>query len=344
MAKDKHLVDGVDSLQEETTSDDIESFTNSSGAVSSASAVYISGNGSVGLAVASNTSQYAIGLVFEVTDATNCRVITSGLLGGFSSGMTAGTKYYLSASTAGALTTTRPTGSNYGQLVGIAYNATDLLVLPPDADNLTGYSFPTADGTNSQVLVTNGSGALSFANQSGGGGGGSDSWIAETRGNFTATLQANKYYYNGLIGYNAGVLAVSISDTALATMGAKILMQKAMMGVVPVNANLTEWKLTGFKDGLGSNNVVYDVNADIQLWKASAYANGTNVTDPTLTNIWDFTIDVDGDQLFTYGGTLSSGNSFAAGDGWFITVSRDSSGGAPYSDHYWHLALKFEPS
>jgi hypothetical protein len=200
-----------------------------------------------------------------------------------------------------------------------------------------------AKGTADQVLTMND--AATAPNwETASGGGGSDSWIAETRGNFTATLQANKYYYNGLIGYNAGVLAISISDTALATMGAKTLMQKAMMGVIPVNADLTEWKLTGFKDAGGSSNAVYDVNADIQLWKVSAYSNGTDVTDPTLTNIWDFTIDVDGDQLFTYGGTLSSGNSFSAGDGWFITVSRDSSGSAPYADHYWHLALKFEPS
>ena len=199
-----------------------------------------------------------------------------------------------------------------------------------------------AKGTADQVLTMNdGATAPGWETAAGGG---SDSWIVETRGNFTATLQANKYYYNGLIGYNAGVLAVSISDSALATIGAKTLMQKAMMGVIPVNADLTEWKLTGFKDAGGSSNAVYDVNADIQLWKVNAYSNETDVTDPTLTNILDFTIDVDGDQLFTYGGTLSSGNSFSAGDGWFITVSRDDSGSAPYADHYWHLALKFEPS
>jgi hypothetical protein len=84
MAKDTEmsLVAGVPTLK--TTSDNVEAFTNVTDAVSVGDAVYVSGNGSVALADNTDTSKEAVGLVFEVTDSTNCRVITGGLLPGFS--------------------------------------------------------------------------------------------------------------------------------------------------------------------------------------------------------------------------------------------------------------------
>lgn len=65
------------------------------------------------------------------------------------------------------------------------YGITDVPVVGTDAQaydsNLTSFvsafTLPTSDGTSNQVIVTNGSGVLSFADQSGGGGGGSFSSI-----------------------------------------------------------------------------------------------------------------------------------------------------------------------
>ena len=50
------------------------------------------------------------------------------------------------------------------------------------------YTFPVTDGQNNQVLQTNGSGQLSFANASGGGGGGGNnlSTTSPKTGNYTA--------------------------------------------------------------------------------------------------------------------------------------------------------------
>ena len=51
------------------------------------------------------------------------------------------------------------------------------------------YAFPVTDGQNNQVLQTNGSGQLSFANASGGGGGGGSSLsvVSPKTGNYTAS-------------------------------------------------------------------------------------------------------------------------------------------------------------
>lgn len=121
------LVGGLQTLS--LTSDNVEVFTNASGQVAVGDAVYINGVGSVAKAANTVTDQEAIGLVLQVVDLTNCKVITRGLIEGVLTGATANTRYYL-GSTAGGLTTTKPSGSSFAQVVGIAVNATDLLVLP----------------------------------------------------------------------------------------------------------------------------------------------------------------------------------------------------------------------
>ena len=56
----------------------------------------------------------------------------------------------------------------------MASRSRDIAKFAGSADVLT---YPTTDGTSNQVIITNGSGVLSFADQSGGGGGGSFSSI-----------------------------------------------------------------------------------------------------------------------------------------------------------------------
>lgn len=66
----------------------------------------------------------AIGMVSNVPDADNFTYVTHGVVGGLS-GLTAGAQYYLSAATAGAITTTPPAASgNAVRPVAIAMQAT----------------------------------------------------------------------------------------------------------------------------------------------------------------------------------------------------------------------------
>lgn len=92
--------------------------------------VYISSANNVSPALANNTSQsYAIGFANATATAGNpVGVKTDGIIGGFS-GLTAGSRYYLSASAAGAITASVPTGSgNTVVQVGYAKSATDVQI------------------------------------------------------------------------------------------------------------------------------------------------------------------------------------------------------------------------
>jgi hypothetical protein len=99
------------------------------GAVSVGDAVYIWGTNEVRRAQAdSSSSGPVIGFVASKPSSTTCRVITSGPISGFV-GLTAGAKYYLSHTTAGAITAT-PTATvgQVVQKVGIAMNSTTLFI------------------------------------------------------------------------------------------------------------------------------------------------------------------------------------------------------------------------
>lgn len=77
----------------------------------------------------------AIGFVLSgiTAAATGTAYFGSGMITGLS-GLTAGAKYYLSASTPGGITTTKPSGSgDIIQQVGVAVSATELYFEPQDA-------------------------------------------------------------------------------------------------------------------------------------------------------------------------------------------------------------------
>lgn len=94
-------------------------------------AVYISGNNTVMLADNDvNAKDDPIGLVKDasIAAAASGVIFTNGQAAGVLTGATAGTKYFLS-DTAGALTTTVPTGSGKNVVfMGYAKNATDLFL------------------------------------------------------------------------------------------------------------------------------------------------------------------------------------------------------------------------
>lgn len=90
--------------------------------------LYISAADNVSKALATNTSQsYAMGLaVASAADTAPVEVQSEGVMTGFT-GLTAGARYYLDASTAGAITSTIPTGTgNTVVQVGYAKSTTAL--------------------------------------------------------------------------------------------------------------------------------------------------------------------------------------------------------------------------
>jgi hypothetical protein len=88
--------------------------------------VYVSASNTVAKADADDTSKRpARGVITSKPTATTCNVQFSGEAAVFT-GLTAGTKYYLSATAAGAMTATAPSG--HKQLLGVAKNTTTLIM------------------------------------------------------------------------------------------------------------------------------------------------------------------------------------------------------------------------
>lgn len=97
-------------------------------ALSARDVLYISAADNVSKALANNTSQsYAMGLaVASAADTASVEVQSEGVMTGFA-GLTAGARYYLDATTAGAITSTIPTGTgNTVVQVGYAKSASAL--------------------------------------------------------------------------------------------------------------------------------------------------------------------------------------------------------------------------
>ena len=112
-----------DSIFDEATADQT---------LSVADIVFKAATGDIDLAKANATSTHvAIGVVTVAAAlGETAEFQTHGIVGGFS-GLTIGAVYYLSAATAGEITSTAPsTGGQYVVILGKAVSATELLFLP----------------------------------------------------------------------------------------------------------------------------------------------------------------------------------------------------------------------
>lgn len=78
-----------------------------------------------------STNSNIVGICTSKTSSTICNILVTGPSGDVFSGLTAGLRYFLDASTSGAITTTIPTGS--GEVVtfiGVAYSSQALIFNP----------------------------------------------------------------------------------------------------------------------------------------------------------------------------------------------------------------------
>jgi len=104
------------------------SYTVDTGGVTIGDPVYISDTDKVAMADADTAAlAWVAGIAMSTEIATGTvAVVSSGLAKAVFSGKSAGTRYWLAAN--GGLTSTRPTGANRLIFIGVAANATDLLV------------------------------------------------------------------------------------------------------------------------------------------------------------------------------------------------------------------------
>ena len=173
------------------------------------------------------------------------------------------------------------------------------------------------------------------ASVSGGSGGASVFVMSETIEQVNS-LSTSYYYYKNVSGGYGWTNSFSPTNFSTSFPYWRIF-RYATSGVVPVNSDLTSWRLVGHKDGTDNDTIT------MKVWKTPAPTNGDAETDiPTLVEVISVEVDVDGNEIINKNGSLSSNNSFSAGDSWFITLNPTSS--YMTSDHYMYLSLYFEPS
>jgi|21_taG_2_1085346.scaffolds.fasta_scaffold01639_2 hypothetical protein len=191
---------------------------------------------------------------------------------------------------------------------------------------LDGQKWPQADGSADQYLKTNGSGQLSWAAASGGGG--SDTFNIDHFGRFKwtqnhimghSTYAENSRYsfinttLSGRATYSDGTIDCA---SFTATIVNSLLYIRS--GILAVDCTLDAFSVDGYWTENLSNG-----NAKWSMWRAPAPSNATAYsTNVTWTRVGSLTWGGTGtdDYFYTGSTTISSNNSYSAGDWFALTV------------------------
>ena len=203
----------------------------------------------------------------------------------------------------------------------------------------------TVDTSNDHLLILDATdGALkkvaptNLGIGGGGGGGGDDTFAMTFRVVVTDTMYNNKYYVKQFWNTDTygGNSNSRVTDSDLATRNWLFIYGYHSAGIVPVDCTLTAYAASGVKWNNGN-----DANANFYIWKAAAPSNQTHAGDNGSNSIiTSFEIDANSDDTFKNTGTVSSGNSFSAGDVVFFAF-KAATATTSQADHYMHIALNF---
>ncbi len=142
--------------------------------------------------------------------------------------------------------------------------ATEFGTLLRSADNMTGnigFVLPEADGSNGDVLTTNGSGVMSFTTPSGGGGDENTFNIS-----FSAALNSGNYYY-GNLSYGWSWVVWNSFDSDMN------LHHSNQMSGMPAIADFTKISLFGHAACITTGQTP---TVNYSLWKAARVTSGNN--------------------------------------------------------------------
>ncbi|MEC8464607.1 MAG: hypothetical protein VXZ06_03120 [Actinomycetota bacterium] len=209
-------------------------------------------------------------------------------------------------------------------------NAHKISIQAPAHSDFSGdvnFRLPASNGTSGQALVTDGSGNTSWSTVSGGGSS-SDTFNIDHFGRFrwsqnqihghhTYNENARYSYINTTLSGKATYSDGTINcPTFTATIVNSLLYIRS--GIVPVNCTLDAFTV----DGYWTVNLS-DGNAKWSMWRAPAPSDATNYDNTvTWTRIGSVTWPGTGtDDTYNKGSTtISSGNSYNAGDWFALTV------------------------
>lgn len=207
---------------------------------------------------------------------------------------------------------------------------------------LSGSLTHLSDGTSyllagSNVTITSGTnGSVTIASSGGGGGSSADTFNMFQQIEQTLNLSTSYYYYKNVTGGYGWTNNFSPTNFSTSFPYWRIH-RYASSGTVPVDCTMTKYRIVGHKDGSDNDTIT------IKLWKVPAATHGDAETDtPTLVEVVSVEINVDANEIVNKNATVSSNNSFSAGDSWFVTLAPTSA--YMTSDHYLQLSVEFTVS
>ena len=170
----------------------------------------------------------------------------------------------------------------------------------------------------------------------GGGGSSSDTFIMFQQIEQVNNLSTSYYYYKIVTGGYGWTNTFSPTNFSTSFPYWRIH-RYASSGTVPVNCTMTKYRVVGHKDGSDNDTIT------LKIWKVPAASHGDAETDtPTLVEVVSVEINADANQIINKNASISSNNSFSAGDSWFVTINATSA--YMTSDHYMQLSVEFTVS
>lgn len=184
-----------------------------------------------------------------------------------------------------------------------------------------------------EVLTWDGSKAV----WSSAGGGSSDTFVMDTIIKSYATYyNSSGYHYYKSLGASGVHSNLVVGSTPNGVMQWYQIAGYAICGIVPVACELTSWSLAGWRDKVDSDN------QRVTVYKATPVDGASETATPTITEIFYVDVDEGGNAVTDLSGTLSSGNSFSAGDIWFTMLSAPTASASCYMNH--KLTCTFTPT
>jgi hypothetical protein len=199
-------------------------------------------------------------------------------------------------------------------------------------------------GTADQVLTMND--AATAPNwEAASGGGGSDTFVLTDRGKQTSSPSTSYIYHRTALNGADWTSIDQVASYPTFQYGLYTYHLNYVVWQVPVGCTLDSYRVKGLRKGGSAGYTNNTVTMSIYKMSTSSYGAAWSTysdADPGVTKIVDIELSATNDMPFDLSGTVSSGNTIAAGESLYYTIKATTA--YSNSDHYWTISLKMTPT